>query len=108
MATFPSSRPPTAVGSDGFVGEDLAELQQLLLGPAEVELEPLGPEVVAVQRVVAVDADAAVEVLGGGGDALATFGHPELGGGDLGGGGQVVLQPPRRLEGGEAHALGVD
>src|SRR5438445_3794867 len=52
MATLPAS---LSIGLDRLVGEDLAELAQLLRRAAQVQLDPLGPEVVAVQRVVAVD-----------------------------------------------------
>src|SRR5881227_920016 len=42
--------------SDGLVGEDQPELAQLLGSAAQVELDPLCPQVIAVQRVIAIDA----------------------------------------------------
>jgi len=47
--------------------------------PAERHAELARPQVVAVERVVEVDADAPVQVLGGVGDAVAALGRPELG-----------------------------
>src|SRR4051794_33322725 len=83
--------------SDGFVGEDLAELEEMLRRAAEGELQPLGPEVVAVQRVVTVDADAPMQVLGGGRHALAAVCEPELRRRHFGRRRKAVLQPPGRL-----------
>ena len=54
-------------------------------GPApstERELDLLGPPEVAVNRVVDVEADAAVQVLGGMHHPLGAFGRPELGDGE--------------------------
>ena len=48
------------------------------VAPPSVELERLRPEEVAMDRVVEVDADAAVQMLRGGRDARAAFGGPEL------------------------------
>src|SRR3954452_16435915 len=94
--------------SDGLVGEELAEVAEVAAAGAEGELELLGPAVVAVQRVVAVDADAAVEVLRGAHDALAGVGGEVLGDGDLLGRGTARREVPRRLERGEADRLRVD
>ena len=46
--------------------------------PSPAELEHLDPAEVAVDRVVDVDADAAVQVLGGVGDAVAAVGAQNL------------------------------
>ena len=55
-----------------------------------------------MQRVITVDADAAVQVLGGVHDALPAVGGPELRHRHLGCGRQTLLEPPGRLERGEA------
>ena len=67
------------------------------MAPPEGELELLGPEEVAVQRVVDVDADAAVQVLRGVHDALAALGRPELGDATSVVGGQALDEPPGGL-----------
>src|SRR3954451_4586743 len=94
--------------SDGFVGEELAEVAEVAAAAAEGELELLGPAVVPVQRVVAVDADATVEVLRGAHDPLAGVGGEVLGDRDLLGRGTSGREVPRGLEGREADRLGVD
>ncbi len=85
-----------------------AELEQLRRGAAERELELLRQQEVPVQRVVLVDAHAAVQVLRGVHDPLAALGRPELRHRDLGRGGQTLGQPPDRLPRGEPDRLGVD
>src|SRR5438105_13152661 len=80
-----------------FVGQGLAQLHELGGGRAQGELALLGPEEVTVQRVVDVDADAAVQVLGGVHDPLAAFGRPELGHRQLVGRGEALGQTPPRL-----------
>ena len=50
-------------------------------GRAERELVVLGPQEVAGQGIGDVDSDAAVDLLGGGGDTGAGLGGPELGDG---------------------------
>ena len=67
-------------GSDRSVGDEVAQRQQLLGGPAELQLQLPGLQEAPVQRVVAVHAHAAVEVLGCVHDPLTTPGGPELGG----------------------------
>ena len=52
------------VGSSRLVGEHPADAQQLLRRPAQGQLELARVQEVAVQRVVAVEAHAAVDVLG--------------------------------------------
>ena len=66
--------PPT-----GWAAEAGSEAQERRAGAAEGELEDLGPAEVAVDRVVEVHADPAVEVLGGVDDTLGAVGRPELG-----------------------------
>ena len=61
-----------------------ADGAQLAVAPPSSELVVLGGQEVAVQRVVEVDADAAVDVYGGVRDPVARLGRPELRGGDLG------------------------
>ena len=78
---------PTANGEgllgERLGGEQLAEPGELAGAAAEGQLEVLGPEVVAVQRVVAVDAHAAVQMLGRAGDPLPGLGGEVLGDGHL-------------------------
>jgi len=54
-------------------GEEVAQFFFVLGGGAEGEFEVFGPGVVAVQWVVGVGAEAAVEVLGGLDDAAYAF-----------------------------------
>ena len=61
-----------------------------------------------MQRVVAVDADTAVDVLTGVDHTLAGEGHPVLGDGDLCGRVHADRQTPQRLLRGEADGLDVD
>src|SRR5437660_11945783 len=74
------SQPP----SDRFRSQHGPEPEQLGRRPAEAQLELLGPQEVAVQGVVPVDPDAAVQMLGSVDHPLAAIGRPELGHGDLG------------------------
>jgi len=60
-----------------------------------------------VQRIVAVDADAAVEVGGGVHDALAALGRPVLGHRDLGRRREACRQTGGGLPGGQPDGLGV-
>jgi hypothetical protein len=48
----------------GLVRENPAELKQLLRGPAESQVELARVQEVAVQGILAVDADAAVKIIG--------------------------------------------
>ena len=65
-----------ASGLRSLLREQGAEAQELRRGAAEAQLELLRVEEVAVQRVLPVDADTAVQVLGGVHDALARQAHP--------------------------------
>src|SRR5215469_13218099 len=62
------------VRGDGLPGQDGADAAELGGGAAESELEALGCDEVAVQRVVGVDAHPAVDVHGGVGDPVARVG----------------------------------
>ena len=84
------------------------EPAQVLGARAELQLEDLGPPEVAVDRVLDVEADAAVEVLGGVGDPVPAVGGPVLGDVELLVGGSPLGEAPGGLAGGELHALGVD
>src|SRR5207302_10956178 len=75
---------------------------------AERELELLRPQEVAMKRVVAVDAHAAVEVLRRVHDPLSAVGRPELGNGNLGARRQPLAESPHGLPRGETDGFGVD
>ena len=89
-------------------GQDPAERDELAVGAPEEQLQLLGQQEVAVQRVVAVDAHAAVQVGGGVHDPLAAGRRPVLGHRHLAVGREPGGQPPRGLEHGEPDRLGVD
>lgn len=74
-------------------GQQVAEGFLVGGGGAEGEFELFGPGVVAVQGVVGVGAEASVEVLGGLYDAADAFGCPDLGDGDVRGGGSGPPAP---------------
>ena len=95
-------------GSGRSVGQLAADQKQLPGGAAEGEFGLLGGDEVAMHRMVAVDADAAVHVDGGVGDAVPGFGRPERRGGHLDVGGQVLGEPPGRLGQRQAQALDID
>ena len=65
---------------DGGVGEQFAKAEEGGGGGTDLELELFVIEEVLQQWVVAVDAYATVEVLGGVHNSPATLGGPELGG----------------------------
>src|SRR4051794_22644624 len=67
----------------GGVGEVLTDDEQLGGGAAQRELGLLDPQEVAVDRVVEVDADAAVDVQAGVAELVAAFARPPLRRGDL-------------------------
>ena len=81
---------------DRFGGQDATQSTQALVGPAERELYLPGQQEETVQGVVAVNADAAVEVRGRVHDPLATFGRPVLGHRHFGRGRQATRQAVRR------------
>ena len=72
-------------GSDRLGGQTGSEPEQLVGGATQGQLDVLGHEEVAVQRVVAVHAHPAVQVDGGVNHPLAPVGGPELGHGHLAG-----------------------
>ncbi|GAA3093598.1 hypothetical protein GCM10020254_43290 [Streptomyces goshikiensis] len=84
-------------------------------GRAELELQLFGPGVVAVQRVVGVGAEAAVQVLRGLDDPAYPLRGPDLGDGDIararqrsaGAPGRGV-EPPGGLPEGHLHGAQVD
>src|SRR5258705_722991 len=102
-----SSRVPAS--SDPWLRrrEPRAEPCELLATGAEVDADLAGPQVVAVDRVVDVYADAAVQVLRRVGDVGAAFGGPELRDRQLVGGVLTLLEQMERAPGGEAHGLEV-
>ena len=59
--------------SDGSVCKQLAEVQQALRCSTEEQFLLLGPEVVAVQRVVAIDTNATVQMHTGTDDTSAAL-----------------------------------
>ena len=65
--------------SDGSVCKQLAEVQQALRCSTEEQFLLLGPEVVAVQRVVTIDTYAAVKMGARTHDTSATLRCPVLG-----------------------------
>ena len=73
-----------------------------------VELELLGQQEVAVQRVVTVDPDATVQVVRGVEHVLAALRGPELGRRHLLVAGTAGVEPPGRLPRGELDRFGVD
>ena len=84
------------------------DLQQLPGGAAQRELGLLGGQEVAVHRVVGVDADAAMDVNDAVCHPMPGISRPECGGGDLGVGGQILAESPRRLGKCQPQALDVD
>ncbi len=75
---------------------------------AQGQLDVLGHQEVAVERVVGVHPDPAVQVLGRLGHPPPTLGRPELGDVELVGGREALVEPPGRLPGREADRLSVD
>src|ERR1700744_1798742 len=92
----------------GGVRQFATDLQQLTGGAAECELRLLGGQEVAVDRVVGVDADAAVDVNDAVYHPMPGISRPECGGRDLGVGGQILAESPRRLGKCQPQALDVD
>src|SRR4029453_12678197 len=76
-ATTSRPVPPSPAGPRGAPAAELHEVQP---GPAERELDLARATEVSKQRVLGVDADAAMQVLRGVRDPEAAFGSPELGG----------------------------
>src|SRR5262245_4247663 len=89
-------------------GEQPAEVDQLPARSPEHQLELLGQQEVAVQRVVAVDADAPVQVLGGVDDPLPAGGGPVLGDRHLAVRREARREPPGGLQHREPDGVGVD
>lgn len=96
-------------------GQQVAQGLLVRGGRAELELQLLGPGVVAVQRVVGVGAEAAVQVLGGLYDPAYALRGPDLGDGDItrarqgttGAAGRGI-EPPGGLPQGDLHGAQVD
>src|SRR5262249_45717740 len=89
-------------------GDRFAQRGELPGRGAERELDGLRPQVVAMDRIVDVHADAAVQVLGGVDDAVAGLRRPELRHPDLVARRESRVEPPRALPGGEADGFDVD
>src|SRR5438105_848286 len=83
-----TTRAPGGASRTSQLRSDARELPRLR---PERQLDLLRPEIVAMQRVVDVDADPAVEMLRRIGDAVGGLGRPELRDGDL-----VPRRPPAR------------
>jgi len=67
------------LGGGKSVGSDVTtDSLELVAGGTQLVLELDRPQEVAVQGVVAVDADPAMQVLTGEGSKLSAFGGPEL------------------------------
>jgi hypothetical protein len=79
-----------------------------MLGRAELVLDLDRPGEIAMQRVVHVDPDTAVQVLAGEGGGLPALGGPELRHGDVLFRGSIRGKAPDRLQGGEPDRLDVD
>ena len=94
--------------SDGLLRQDPPQPAQALVRAAERQLDLPGQQEEAVQRVVAVDADPAVEVGGRVHDALPALGGPVLGHRHLGRRRQPRRQPRGGLPRREPDRLGVD
>ena len=105
-ASAPLTRPPAQTGSSARI---LPRRRRLSFAPPEGQLDLLGQEEVAVQRVVAVDADAAVQVRRRRGRPA---GHPRRPStwpsATSAVGRQSLGQPCRRLPRREPDGLGVD
>src|SRR5262249_5145863 len=89
-------------------GDRFAQRGELPGRGAERELDGLRPEVVAMDRVVDVDADPTVQMLGGVDDAVSRLRGPELRHPDLVARREPGVEPPRALPGGETDGLDVD
>src|SRR5262245_60037115 len=93
---------PPALGRRGDRGPEPFEA---FGGRAQRELELLRPQAVAMQRVVDVDAHAAVQVLRGEAHAVAGVAGPDLRDRDLLGRGPLLAEQPRGVLHDEAQAL---
>src|SRR5437763_15932129 len=85
-----------------------AECEQLTRRRTELVLELFAPQEIAMQRIVEVDTQPAVQVLARVQRTHTAVTDPKLGDRDLLLGRPVDRQPPGRLKCGEAHHLGVD
>src|SRR5882757_2217793 len=106
----PAARAASSSGAQlgGSVRQLATDLQQLTGGAAQRELGLLGGQEVAVHRVVGIDADAAVDVNDAVRHPMPGISGPERRGGDLGVGGQILAESPRRLGKCQPQALDVD
>src|SRR5581483_2660537 len=98
----------TAASLHRVRGEHRAEREQLPGRAAELVLDLLAPDEVAVQRVVEVDTQTTVQMLGGVHDPGPAVAGPELRDRDRLVGRPSFGQPPDRLQRGEPDQLGVN
>src|SRR5262245_59840352 len=89
-------------------GDRFAQRGELAGCGAERELDGLRPQVVAMDRIVDVNPDAAVQVLGGVDDAVAGLRRPEVGDPDLVARRDSRAEPPRARPAGDAYGFDVD
>src|SRR5208337_312052 len=92
----------------GRLGQPNAELLELATRAAQRELDLFRPHVVAVDRIVDIDADPSVQVLCGVAHGVPTLRSPELRHGDGVLGGKSLGEAPDRLLRGEPHRLHID
>ena len=86
-------------------GEQVAQRLLVGRGRAEGQLEMLGPGVVAVQRIVGVGAEAAVQMLRGLHDPAYALGGPDLGDRHVPGGRQRARPPPVVIRHAACHSV---